>query len=194
MQLNAEDNGQRKFITVQLPEKCDEKSEAYKSGFQTIAEVSKERIRRAGAKLKGENAITAPDLDVGFRVLKVDSSNMEDIYSPDILKQDVLSYIKSDCSSEDLLFEVLLSWGLDLNLPITKEKIDEREVFFVAGNALAACFEKDGKITEELCNKLTERDLLRVIFRDSGFKNESVKINAGQIFKSISPQTDVKSI
>jgi adenine-specific DNA-methyltransferase len=199
MQLNAEDNGKRKFIMVQLPEACDEKSEAFKAGYKTIAEISKERIRRAGKKIKEENATTAPELDTGFRVLKVDSSNMADVYyTPDTVEQHLLTLmtdnIKGDRSSEDLLFQVLLDWGVDLTLPITKETIAEREVFFVDGNALAACFEKSGEITEDFCKELAARQPLRVVFRDSGFKDDSVKINVEQIFKLTSPHTDVKTI
>ncbi len=219
MQLNAEDGGKRKFIMVQLPEACDEKSEAFKAGYKTIAEISKERIRRAGKKIKEDNAMTAPDLDTGFRVLKVDSSNMADVYyTPDAVEQNLLNLltdnIKDDRTSEDLLFQVLLDWGVDLTLPITKEIITtektasnkdknsvssvcsvvKNEVFFVDGNALAACFEKGGKITEDFCKELAGRQPLRVVFRDSGFKDDSVKINVEQIFKLMSPHTDVKTI
>ena len=199
MQLNAEDNGKRKFIMVQLPEACDEKSEAFKAGYPTIAEISKERIRRAGKKIKEENSTTASDLDTGFRVLKVDSSNMANVfYSPDTVEQSQLDLhtdnIKEDRSSEDLLFQVLLDWGVDLTLPITKETIDNREVFFVDDNALAACFEKSGNITEDFCKELARRQPLRVVFRDSGFKDDSVKINVEQIFKLMSPHTDLKTI
>ena len=199
MQLNAEDKGQRKFIMVQLPEACDEKSEAFKAGYPTIAEISKERIRRAGKKIKEENATTASELDTGFRVLKVDSSNMASVhYSPDQTNQSELfkntDNIKEDRTPEDLLFQVLLDWGVDLTLPITKETIDNREVFFVDNNALAACFEKSGNITEDFCKELARRHPLRVVFRDSGFKDDSVKINVEQIFKLMSPHTDLKTI
>ena len=199
MQLNAEDGGKRRFIMVQLPEACDEKSEAFKAGYKNIAEISKERIRRAGEKIKEENATTAPHLDTGFRVLKVDSSNMADVYyTPDSIKQDQLEFltdnIKNDRTAEDLLFQVLLDWGVDLTLPVTTEMIDGRTVFFVDGNALAACFEKDGKITEDFCKELARRHPLRVVFRDSGFRDDSAKINIEQIFKLISPHTDVKTI
>jgi len=199
MQLNAEDGGKRKFIMVQLPEACDEKSEAFKAGYKTIAGISKERIRRAGQKIKEENVTTAPDLDAGFRVLKVDSSNMADVYyTPDAVEQDLLNHvtdnIKEDRAAEDLLFQVLLDWGVDLTLPITKETISDLEVFFVDGNALAACFIKEGQITEVFCKELAQRKPLRVVFRDAGFKDDSVKINVEQIFKLMSPHTEVKSI
>jgi len=199
MQLNAEDGGKRKFIMVQLPEACDEKSEAFKAGYPTIAEISKERIRRAGKKIKEENATTTTDLDIGFRVLKVDSSNMADVYyTPDAVEQNLLNLqadnIKEDRTSEDLLFQVLLDWGVDLTLPITQETIDGCRVYFVDGDALASCFEKDGKITEGFCKELAERQPMRVVFRDSGFASDSVKINVEQIFKLKSPHTDVKTI
>ena len=199
MQLNAEDGGKRKFIMVQLPEKCDEKSEAFKAGYKTIAEISKERIRRAGKKIKQENPDTTAELDTGFRVLKIDSSNMSDVYyAPDEVVQTELGFytdnIKEDRTSEDLLFQVLLDWGVDLTLPISRETIDEREVFFVDNNALAACFDKNGKITEEFCKQLAERQPMRVVFRDSGFKDDSVKINVEQIFKLKSPHTDIMTI
>jgi len=206
MQLNAEDGGNRKFIMVQLPETCNEKSEAFKAGYKTIAEISKERIRRAGKKIKAEmngkgtaNRAPTKDLDTGFRVLKVDSSNMADAYySPDKVKQGALfkdiDNIKDDRTTEDLLFQVLLDWGVDLTLPITKETIADREVFFVDGNALAACFVKNSEITEDFCKELAKHRPLRVVFRDSGFKDDSVKINVEQIFKLMSPQTEVKTI
>ena len=199
MQLNAEDGGNRKFIMAQLPEECDEKSAAFKAGYKTIAEISKERIRRAGKKIKEENPTAVPNLDTGFRVLKVDSSNMKDVYyTPDKTKQTELfnnaDNINDDRSSEDLLFQVLLDWGVDLTLSITKESIEDLDVFFVDGNALAACFVKNGQITEDFCKELAKREPLRVVFRDSGFANDSVKINVEQIFKLMSPHTDVKTI
>lgn len=208
MRENAIDGGHRKFIAVQIPEEIDPKNKKYQSSIKVyeqnsipliITEISKERIRRAGKKIKEENATTAPDLDTGFRVLKVDSSNMADVYyAPDAVEQNLLTFltdnIKDDRTSEDLLFQVLLDWGVDLTLPITKETIDGREVFFVDGNALAACFEKSGKITEDFCKELAGRQPLRVVFRDSGFKDDSVKINVEQIFKLMSPHTDVKTI
>ena len=199
MQLNAEDNGNRKFIMVQLPEACDEKSEAFKAGYKTIAEISKERIRRAGVKIKKENPDAAENLDTGFRVFKIDSSNMADVfYTPDKLDQELLPLtmenIKTDRSAEDLLFQVLLDWGVDLCLPIEKEQILDRDVLFVDSNSLAACFETKGRVTEELCKELAKRRPLRVVFRDSGFKDDSVKINVTQIFTLMSPETEVKTI
>ena len=197
MQLNAEDGGNRQFIMVQLPEPCDEKSEAFKADYKTIAEISKERIRRAGKKIKEENQITAKNLDTGFRVFKVDTSNMRDVYyTPDELKQGNLElfkdHIKHDRRPEDLLFQVFIDWGIDLSLPITNETIDGKAVFFVDTNALIACF--DLGITEELVKKLAKHKPLRVVFRDDAFGSDSVKINVEQIFKLLSPGTEVKSI
>lgn len=197
MQLNAEDNGTRKFIMAQLPEPCDEKTEAFKAGYKTIADIGKERIRRAGNKIKEENPITALNLDIGFRVFKVDTSNMKDVYyTPDELKQDNLElfkdHIKPDRSPEDLLFQVFIDWGLDLTLPIAKETIDGKTVFLVDTNALIACF--DAGINEELVKKLAAHKPLRAVFRDDAFGSDSVKINVEQIFKSLSPVTEVKSI
>ncbi|MFA7238821.1 MAG: site-specific DNA-methyltransferase [Sulfuricellaceae bacterium] len=197
MALNVKDSCRRKFIMVQLPEFCDEKSEAYKAGYKTIAEIGKERIRRAGKKIKAENTLTAPDLDIGFRVLKVDSSNMKDVYyAPDAVKQVDLpgqvNNIREERTPEDLLFQVLLDWGVDLTLPITQEAINGKQVFFVDGDALAACFESG--INEEFVKTLAARHPLRAVFRDAGFGSDSVKINIEQIFKLISPTTEVKSI
>ncbi len=199
MQLNAKDKGKRKFIMVQLPESCDEKSEAYQAGYKTIAEISKERIRRAGEKIKKENSEAVLNLDTGFRVLKVDTSNMAEVYySPDNLDQKQLNLftdnIKSDRTAEDLLFQVLLDWGVDLSLPITRETIAGNDVFFVDNNALAACFEKNGQISEDFCKKLAKHEPMRVVFRDAGFKDDSVKINVEQIFKLMSPHTEVRTI
>jgi adenine-specific DNA-methyltransferase len=197
MALNAMDGGMRRSILVQIPEICAETTEAFKAGYKTIAEVSKERIRRAGAKIKGENATTAPNLDVGFRVLKIDTSNMEDVYyAPDVVKQtDLVAHtdnIKPDRTPEDLLFQVLVDWGVDLSLPIKCETVASKKVFFVDGNALAACF--DPKVSEELVKQLAKRKPLRAVFRDSSYDSDSVKINVEQIFKLLSPETEVKSL
>lgn len=213
MQLNAEDGGNRQFIMVQLPEPCAEKSEAYKADYTTIAEIGKERIRRAGIKIKTEldaqhsqnaqgsllddNAQRSTPLDIGFRVLKVDSSNMADVYyTPDTLNQSMLDMmtdnIKLGRTPEDLLFQVLLDWGVDLTLPIRKETILGKTVFFVDENALVACF--DTGLTEELVKELASVKPLRVVFRDNGFSSDAVKINATQIFRQLSPGTEVKAI
>jgi len=217
LQLNAEDGGKRKFIMVQLPESSDQKSEAFKAGYKTIAEIGKERIRRAGKKIKDELGrkkdeknqelalgdsnsffnLDPSSLDIGFRVLKIDSSNMKDVYyAPDAVKQgDLLEQvdnIREDRKSEDLLFQVLLDWGVDLTLSITQETISGKKVFFVDGNALAACFETG--INEEFVKALAARHPLRAVFRDTSFNNDSVKINIEQIFKLISPATEVKTL
>jgi adenine-specific DNA-methyltransferase len=185
------------YIMVQLPELSSEGSEAYKQGYQTIADIGKERIRRAGAKiLEGE---CHPDWsrDVGFRVLKIDSSNMADVYyTPDATTQaDLLSRvdnIKQGRTAEDLLFQVLLDWGVDLTLPITRETVEGKTVFTVAGTALIACF--DNGVDEALVKTLATRKPLRVVFKDTGFKDDATKINVKQIFKSLSPDTEVKAI
>jgi len=230
MQLNAEDGGNRRFIIVQLPESCDEKSEAYKAGYKNICEIGKERIRRAGKKIHeeldakkqnrkakaeksrddlfavAENAATYSPIsnltlrtasDFGFRVLKLDSSNMEDVYyTPREYKQDHIdafeSNIKPDRSPEDLLFQVMLDWGLDLALPVTVEKVKGKTVFFADGNALAACF--DDNVTESVVKAIAGKKPLRVVFRDSSFASDSTKINVEEIFKLLSPSTEVKAI
>lgn len=196
---NAEDGGHRKFIMVQLPEPCDEKSSAYKAGFQSIAELSKERIRRAGKKsIEGEYH-EGWNKDIGFRVLKVDSSNMADVYyRPDAIEQGQLKIftdnIKSDRKPEDLLFQVLLDWGVDLSLPIRKETVQGKTVFSVNEPPydLVACF--DTGVSEDLVKELARFEPLRVVFRDTGFVSDAVKINVEQIFKQMSPGTEVKSI
>ena len=214
MQLNAEDGGNRRHIMVQLPEPCDEKSAAFKAGYATIAEIGKERIRRAGAKIRADleaqlegelpesdkhREITAKlnNIDTGFRVLKVDSSNMADVYyMPDKVTQDGLDIqvenIKPDRTPEDLLFQVLLDWGVDLALPIEQETLDGKTVFFVDGNALAACF--DPGLDEGFVKTLAKREPLRAVFRDASFATDATKINIEQIFKALSPHTELKAI
>ena len=199
MELNAEELSNRRFIVVQIPEQTDPESVAYKLGHKNIADITKERLRLAGKKIKSENAIAIASLDMGFRVLKVDSSNMTDVYySPDAVAQDLLSNqadnVKMGRSSEDLLFQVLLDWGVDLSLPIQKETLQNKEVYYVDQNALAACFDNNGGVDEEFVKELANKKPLRVVFRDAGFKSDSVKINVEQIFKLISPSTDVKCI
>ena len=196
MKINAEDGGTRRHIMVQIAEECSEDSAPYKAGFKTIADLAKERLRLAGSKIKEENAMTQ-DLDSGFRVLKVDTSNMKDVYySPDLIKQgdllDQIDNIKEGRTPEDLLFQVLLDWGVDLSLPIAEETIDDKTIYFVDENALVACF--DSNVSEGLIKTLAVRKPLRAVFRDSGYGNDSVKINVEQIFKLISPTTELKSI
>jgi len=197
MQLNATDGGNRRFIMVQVPEAIDPSLPPYKRGFTTIAEISKERIRRAGEKiLEGESH---PDWsrDVGFRVLKVDTSNMKDVYyRPDELKQtdllDMVDNVKEGRTAEDLLFQVLVDWGVDLTLPIRRETVMGKTVFFVDDNALVACFDRG--ITEDLVKELAGHEPLRVVFRDNGFVSDAVKINVTQIFRQMSSTSEVKSI
>jgi adenine-specific DNA-methyltransferase len=188
MQLNAEDSGKRKFIMAQIPEVTDEKSEAYKAGYETIADIGKERIRRAGEKIKADNADKegVDNLDIGFRVLKVDSSNMKDVYfSPDNTSQDdmfdLASNIKDDRTDEDLLFMVLLDWGIDLSVKIERREVAGKTVYFADDNFLAACFEEN--LDEDFVKALVVQQPLKVVLRDSGFASSSVKINVEQIFK-----------
>lgn len=203
MRMNSEDNGKRKFILVQIPEVCAEDQEAFKAGFKNIAEISKERIRRAGQMVKkgtsGQSLEAAPSLDIGFRVLKVDASNMADVYyAPDALdkaKFDLfVDNIKTGRTPEDLLFQVMLDWGIDLALPITKQSIQGKDVFFVDGNVLVSCFDASGSIDEAFVKELAKQQPLRVVFRDAGYKDSAVKINVEQIFKLLSPATEVKCI
>lgn len=196
MKLNSEDNGNRKFIMVQLPEETDEKSEAYKEGYKTIPEIGKERIRRAGKKIVEESGKT--DLDIGFRVLKLDSSNMKEVYfNPNEISQQNLfesvDNIKEDRSDLDLLFGVLIDWGVDLTLPITKETILGKTCYFVDEDSLCACFEDS--IDEEFIKELASKDMLRVVFKDSSFgNNDDLKDNVSQIFKQLNPNVDIKVI
>jgi adenine-specific DNA-methyltransferase len=197
MLQNAKDGGNRKFIMVQLDEAAYEKSEAFKAGFKTIPDVSRERIRRAGKEiLEGE---CQPDWngDVGFRVLKVDTTNMKNVYyRPDELKQsdmlDMVDNVKEERTAEDLLFQVLVDWGVDLTLPIRSETVQGKSVFFVDDNALVACF--DTGITEDLVKELAKHEPLRVVFRDNGFVSDSVKINVEQVFRQLSPTTELRAL
>ncbi|MDX2198766.1 MAG: site-specific DNA-methyltransferase [Phycisphaerae bacterium] len=197
MQANLQDGQNRQFIMVQLPEPCAEDSQAFRAGFKTIAEIGKERIRRAGKVLAEKAGLNAGALDIGFRVLKVDTSNMKDVYyQPDALTQETLQglvdNVKEGRSDEDLLFQVLLDWGVDLTLPITSERIKGKAVYFVDTNALAACFEPG--IDEAFIKELAARKPLRAVFRDTGYGSDATKINVEQIFKLLSPGTEVKSI
>jgi len=191
------------FVMVQIPEVCSEKSEARIQGFDNIANLSKERIRRSGKELSNKLSEDMYTLDFGFRVLKIDSSNMTDVfYRPDqIIQTDMFAQIeniKEDRTDEDLLFQVLLDWGVGLTLPIAKQQIQSKDVYFVNSDEdnecadLIACFAEN--ISNELVKFLAEKQPLRVVFRDDGFANDSVKINVEQIFKQISPITDIKSI
>ena len=192
MQLNAEDGGKRKFIMVQLPEKTDEKSEAYKAGYKNICEIGKERIRRAGAKIKEENPMGTVDLDVGFRVLKCDTSNMKDVYyTPD--EYDASMYdllednIKDDRTPEDLLFQVMLDLGVLLSSKIEETVIAGKKVFKVEGNYLVACFDRD--VTNEVIEAIAKEKPIYFVMRDSSLANDSVATNFDQIFATYSPET-----
>lgn len=195
MQLNAEDGGKRKYIMVQLPEKCDEKSEAFKAGYDNICEIGKERIRRAGKKIKEENPLTTQDLDIGFRVLKLDSSNMKDVYyKPEDYSQGFLesleNNIKVDRTPLDLLFQVMLELGKPLSARIEEKDIAGKHVFVVDGNDLIACFDSD--ITEDVVKTIAQLKPLYAVFRDSGLSSDSVGANFDQIFATYSPNTTRK--
>ncbi len=192
MQLNAEDGGKRKFIMVQLPEQTNEKSEAYKAGYKTICEIGEERIRRAGKKIKEE---TGADIDYGFRVFYVDSSNMENVYyKPADYNQEQMSMyadnIKPDRTPEDLLFQVMLDLGILLSSKIDEEEIAGKKVFSVEDGYLIACFDND--ITEETVREIAERHPFYAVFRDSGLASDSVAVNFEQIFETYSPKTQRK--
>lgn len=195
MQLNAEDGGHRKFIMVQLPEICDEKSEAYKVGYKNICEIGKKRIRRAGKKIVEETG--KKDLDIGFRVLKLDSSNMKDVYyAPADYKQTMLekmtSNIEDGRTAEDLLYACMLEWGLELSLPHKVQKIAGFDVHIVNNGDLVACF--DDKVSEEAIKQIAEMKPLRAVFRDSSFATDAARVNVGEIFKLKSPNTTIKVI
>ena len=193
MKLNAEDGGHRKFIMVQLPEKTDEESEAYKAGYKNICEIGKERIRRAGRKIKEDAGLTAPtDLDIGFRCLRLDSSNMENVYyTPEkTQQQDLFSLVdnvKSDRTPEDLLFQVMLDLGVLLSSSIEVKEIAGKKVFNVADGFLLACFDHD--VTEETVKAIAQMKPYYAVFRDSSMANDSVATNFDQIFETYSPDT-----
>ena len=195
MQLNAEDGGHRKFIMVQLPEPCDEKSEAYKAGYKNICEIGKERIRRAGDKIKVEHPDA--DLDIGFRVFRVDSSNMQDVYyKPEEFTQTMLgetvSNIKPDRTDLDLLYACLLDCGVPIHLPHTTTTVDGCTIHNVDNGALMACF--DEHIPHSVIRAMAAEAPLQVIFRDSAFAADADKINVTEIFKNLSPDTKVRVI
>ncbi|WP_367356494.1 site-specific DNA-methyltransferase [Mesotoga sp.] len=207
MQLNAEDGGNRKFIMVQLPEPCDEKSEAFKAGYKNICEIGKERIRRAGDKINKEIEESNRQLklgeepkkpvDIGFRVLKVDTTNMKDIYYAaseytQNLLTDQISNIKDDRTDLDLLYGILLEWGLPLSLKHEIEEIDGIKIHIVDNDSLIACF--DESVPETVVREIAKRQPLRAVFRDSSFASSSDKINVEEIFKLLAPNTSVKVI
>ena len=191
MKLNAEDNGNRKFIMVQLPEICSESSEANKAGYNTICDIGKERIRRAGKKIKEENP-NAANLDIGFRVFKLDSSNMKDVYyNPEELEQGLLpgleNNIKDNRTPEDLLFQVMLEMGVELSADIKVIEVDSKKVFNVNDGNLVCCF--DDNITSATAEQIAKMNPLYAVFRDSSMANDSTSINYAQIFKTYSPTT-----
>ena len=197
MQLNAEDGGNRKFIMVQLPEKCDEKSEAYKAGYKNICEIGKERIRRAGKKINEENGLTEQNLDTGFRVLKLDSSNMQDVYyNPAAITQTLLETtidnIKSDRTPLDLLFQVMLELGVPLSAKIEENSVNGKTYYAVNGNDIIACFDDD--IDEEVITAIAKQQPLYAVFKDQSFASDSVAINNEQLFKTYSPATNIKVV
>jgi adenine-specific DNA-methyltransferase len=218
MQLNAEDGGNRKFVMIQLPEKTDEDSEAYKAGYKTIADIGKERIRRAAKMINDEllmmnekNAKKEPQLfennspltihnsplDTGFRVYKTDSSNMKDIfYHPEEITQasldDYRNNIKKDRSAEDILTQVMLDLGLELSLPIETKDINGNKVFFVQHNSLVACF--DQNIDFNIVDDIAKVEPLKVVFRDACFRDDKDRINVEERFKRLSPETVVNVI
>ena len=200
MQLNAEDGGNRKFIMVQLPEETPEDSEARKAGYKTICEIGKERIRRAGKKIKEDSPLTTQDLDTGFRVFRVDESNFEDVeHTPKEWNQDqldlFLNNIKSDRDDLDLLFGCMLDWGVQLSLPMTSEEVDGKKIYTVNDGDLVACFAD--KVTGNVVRAMADKQPLRVIFRDSCFDKDADKINIYETFKQLldwSDQEVVKNI
>ena len=221
MQLNAEDGGKRKFIMVQLPELCDDKSDAYKAGYKNICEIGKERIRRAGTKIlqevvtgagradgtgygmgmpTNENEmayITQNVIDVGFRVLKLDSSNMQDVYyNPSAMTQSLLDTtidnVKPDRTPIDLLFQVMLELGVELSAKIKEKQISGKKYYVVNGNDIIACFDDD--LNNEVITEIAKLQPLYAVFKDKSFVTDSVGINNEQIFKTYSPNTEIKVI
>ncbi|EON78132.1 Type III restriction-modification system methylation subunit [Lunatimonas lonarensis] len=207
LDLNAEDGGKRKYILVQVPEKTNENSEAYKYGYKNICEIGKERIRRAAKKIKEEKLAKAQQdglfadyqdtQDYGFRVYRLDSSNMQDVYySPKELQQGTLDlfadHIKPDRTADDLLAQVMLDWGLPLSLKIEQEQVSGKQVFKVAGNSLVACFDKG--IDESFAKEIAEHKPMRIVFKDASFRNDTAKENVKQLLKQLSPETEMKVI
>lgn len=195
MQLNAEDGGHRKFIMVQLPEPCDEKSEAFRAGYKNICEIGKERIRLAGDKIKADCSLDTQNLDIGFRVFHVDSSNMKNVYyHPEELTQqslfDLVSNIKEDRTDLDLLYACLLDWGVEIHLPHTSTDLDGCTVHNVDNGTLVACFNPN--IPVSVVEYMASQQPLCAVFQDSAFASDDIKINVAEIFKNLSPNTKVK--
>ena len=195
MKLNAEDGGNRKFIMVQLPEKTDEKSEAYKAGYKNICEIGKERLRRAGKKVKEEAGLEGQNLDTGFRVLKLDSSNMEDVYyTPQEFSMDSLfnENVKADRSNEDLLFQVMLDLGIELSAKIETKQIAGKQVHIVDEGYLVACFDRD--VNESTIIEIAKQQPVYFVMRDASAANDNVIDNFEQIFRHYSPDTSCRII
>ena len=197
MQLNADDGDHRKFIMIQVAEKTDVDGKAYNKGYKNICEIGKERIRRAGKKIKEESPLTTMNLDVGFRVFKTDDSNMTDVYyNPSEYSQDLLSSLESNIKSNrtdlDLLFGCLLEWGLPLSLPYSSEEVDGCTVHDYNDGDLIACF--DENVPDSVVKAIAKKQPLRAVFRDSSFSDSPSKINVGEIFKLLAPDTRVKVI
>ena len=193
MQLNSQDNGNRKYIMVQLPEETAEDSEAYKAGYKNICEIGKERIRRAGKKIKEESPLTTQDLDIGFRVFKCDSSNYKDVaFAPKDYNQEMLEglldNIKEDRTDLDLLFDCMLRWGVELSLPLNTTKVDGCTIHNVNDGDLVACF--NGNVTEAVIDAIADLSPLRVVFRDSSFNEAAQKMNLFELFKQKCDWTD----
>lgn len=194
MELNSKDSGIRKHIQVQLPENTDKKSEAFKAGYKNICQIGKERIRRAAKKIKEE---TNAEIDYGFRVYRLDESNMQDVYyTPQDYDQQNLELfadnVKPDRTAEDLLIQVVLDWGLPLSLKIEKVDIEGKEVFKVAGNSLYACFDRG--VDESFAKAIAKEKPLRIVFKDASFKDDTAKSNVKQLLKQLSPDTEMKVI
>ena len=195
MKLNAEDGGNRKFIMVQLPEKTEEKSEAYKAGYKNICEIGKERIRRAAKKIKEEAGLSVQNLDTGFRVLKLDTSNMEDVYyTPQEFELQSLfnENVKADRTNEDLLFQVMLDLGIELSAKIESKQIAGKNVHFVDDNYLVACFDRD--VNESTITEIAKLQPIYFVMRDASAANDNVIDNFEQIFKHYSPDTNCRII
>ena len=193
MQLNAENGGNRKFIMVQLPEETAEDSEAYKTGYKNICEIGKERIRRAGKKIKADSPLTTQDLDIGFRVLKCDESNYKPVaFAPKDYTQESLDMfldnIKEERTGLDLLFDCMMRWGLELSLPYETQKVDGCTIYNVDDGNLVACF--DGVVTSAVIDAIAETHPLRVVFRDSSFTEAAQKMNLFELFKQKCGWTD----
>ena len=197
MMANAEDGGKRRFIMIQLAEQCDPKSEAAKAGYATVSELARERVRRSGAALRERAGLMGDGLDTGFRALSVDTSGFAPVLrTPDEIEQPDLGLftdsLKADRTGTDLLFQVMLDWGLDLSMQIARAEVADREIFTIDSDALIVCFADD--VTDAVVREIASRHPLRAVFKDSGFATDAARINAEQIFREVSPETEVRAI